>query len=39
VQVSDGQLTTLLTLVRTNAERQKRPLSLRQLVSLVQEVG
>jgi homocitrate synthase NifV len=39
VQVSDGQLTSLLTLVRTNAERQKRPLSLRQLVSLVQEVG
>ena len=39
VQVSDGQLNSLLTLVRTRAERQKRPLSLRQLISLVEEVG
>ena len=39
VEVTATQLTSLLTLVRSNAESRKRPLSLRQLILLAQEVG
>jgi homocitrate synthase NifV len=39
VEVTDTQLSSLLTLVRSNAESRKRPLTLRQLVALAREVG
>lgn len=39
VEVTASQLTSLLTLVRSNAERHKKSLSLRQLILLAQEVA
>jgi homocitrate synthase NifV len=39
VEVTATQLSSLLTLVRSTAERRKRPLSVRRLVQLAREAG